>query len=97
MLFTKVLSSILLAATALASPLGSRNVTLDKRDETAISAGAYILADTDVVLNFVYGSKTYPDIPFAHYAFAIATSHTCYDEHSIGSKGPPAHLCSWLI
>ncbi|KAK4981711.1 hypothetical protein LTR50_007889 [Elasticomyces elasticus] len=60
--FTKILSSILLAATASASPLGSRNVTLGKRDDSDGQAGAYITAGTDVAFAFVYGSPKMPDL-----------------------------------
>jgi hypothetical protein len=62
--FTKILSSILLAATALASPLGSRNATLSKREPSDGQAGAYITAGTGVEFTLVEGSKTFPDIPY---------------------------------
>jgi hypothetical protein len=62
--FTKIVTSILLVATASASPLGSRNIALGKREDSDGQAGAYINAGTDVAFAFVYGSTTCPDITY---------------------------------
>jgi hypothetical protein len=61
--FTKIVTSILLAAAASASPLGSRNFTLGKREDSDGQAGAYINAGTDVAFAFVYGSKFFLTLP----------------------------------
>lgn len=72
MYFTRILGSILLAATALASPLSSRNVALSKRADSDGQAGAYITAGEDVSFAFVYGSKTCPNTSFIkHYPYPL--------------------------
>ena len=57
--FTDIFILFSLAATASASPLGSRNIMLSKREGPDGQSGAQINAGTDVAFAFVYKCKTY--------------------------------------
>ena len=63
--FSTVFTSILLAATAVASPLGLRNTTLAKRgrQDSDGQAGVFITAEQGVSFAYLYGCKTSRNLP----------------------------------
>lgn len=64
--FTKLLTSVFLAALASTSPLVSQHASLSKRlVESGEQAGAYLDAPQGVKLNIVHGGRTYPKTPFS--------------------------------
>ena len=62
--FTNIFILFSLAVTASASPLGSRNIMLSKREGPDGQSGAQINAGTDVAFAFVYRCKTCSDISY---------------------------------